>query len=322
LDIRILRSGQELDEYYNADAIVSTGGDTLDEYFGMLCFLQNAINVLFGLLLGKPIVLYAESIGPFRHWWNRSIARFLLNRAKLITVIEEISRRYLAELGISKSWIYSAADSAFALDSAPAPRVREILEKVSKLIPRYGFPTLSTYKDKYDRYIEMMAKLIDHLIEDLNATVVLIPHATGARNDDRIAAEDACKLINNRRRVIVVRNEHTPKETKGIIGQCDLLIGARMHATTASTSMGVPTVAIAFSQKTHGIPGEMLGFERYVLDIRKNFNAHDLILAVDDAWSKRAEIRKELESKMEGIRQRALLNAALVKELVERERRG
>lgn len=336
LDIKILRSGEKLDEYYNADAIISTGGDTLGEFFGTLDFLSYVVNLLFGLLLDKPVVIYAESIGPFKRWWNRAIARYLLNRCKLITLREEISHRYVKEIGINKTPIYVTADSAFNLESSSVQRVKEILEKegigeqdwpligitISGLISRYGFPSLRAYEDKYRRYNEIMAQLIDHLVKDLNAIVVLIPHATGPDSDDRVAAADACKLVKNKQRVVSIKGEYTPEETKGIIGQCDLFIGARMHATIASTSMGVPTVAIAYSHKYHGIIGEMLGYEQYVLDVRKNFNSDDLIRVVDDVWKNRVKIRKELESKMEDIKKRALLNAKLVKELIEYERGG
>ncbi len=58
----------------------------------------------------------------------------------------------------------------------------------------------------------------------------------------------------------------------------------------------------------------------YMLDVREDFSSDDLITRVDDAWSNRVEIRMELESKVEDIKERALLNAKLVKELIECER--
>ncbi|NIN03283.1 MAG: polysaccharide pyruvyl transferase, partial [Hydrotalea flava] len=72
-------------------------------------------------------------------------------------------------------------------------------------------------------------------------------------------------------------------ELKGIIGRCDLFIGARMHSNIASISMHVPTVALAWSHKYHGIM-KMVEQEKYVCDIRTTtFN--ELVSKINDAWS-------------------------------------
>lgn len=189
LDLKRLTSEEGLNEYYNADLIISTGGDVLTEDYGTFSFLTHVVNFLFALLLNKPVALYAESIGPFRHWWNRIIAKFLLNRVKLITLREEISQKYLDELRI-KTPVCVTADSAFLLKPAPVQNIKEILEKegldknnrplmgisVSKIISHYGFDDLNTANAKYHRYIELMVQLTDYLTQDLNAKVIFIPH--------------------------------------------------------------------------------------------------------------------------------------------------
>ena len=164
-----------------------------------------------------------------------------------------------------------------------------------------------------------MARTVDYLIDTLNATIVFIPHVTERwGNDDRTVADDICKIVIHKQKIVSIKNEYTAEEIKGIIGQCDLFIGARMHATIASTSMCVPTVAIAYSHKTHGIIGEMLGYNNYVLDVRnRSFDYDVLVSTTNDVWNNRLKIRKELELKMKHIKQRALLNSKLVKALIE-----
>ena len=57
-DINALRNGNGLNEYYNADVVISTGGDILTEDYGKFEFYQNTINYIFALLLKKPVVIY------------------------------------------------------------------------------------------------------------------------------------------------------------------------------------------------------------------------------------------------------------------------
>ena len=79
--------------------------------------------------------------------------------------------------------------------------------------------------------------------------------------------------------------------------------------------MLVPTVAIAYSDKTHGIIGEMLGYEAYVLDIR-DLSYDRLISKINDAWENRDKIRKELDVKIPLVKENAMLNGKLVKDVL------
>ena len=320
-----------IQEYFNADVIISTGGDKLTEDYSPFAPFKNGINLSFGILLNKPVVLYAESIGPFNKWWNKIFVKFIFNKMCLIILREEISRKHLKELSINKPPIYVTADSAFLLKPAPHQIIKEIMSKegidetnkpligmsVSKIIARYGFLDLKDKEEKYNKYINLMSKVVDYLIEKLNATVIFVPHVIGPRgNDDRTVADDIIDLIKNKHKCISIKKEYTTEELKGIIGQCDLFIGARMHATIAATSMPVPTIGIAYSHKMHGIIGEMLGQEKYVLDI-KDLDYESLISTISDAWGNREEIKKYLEMKIPVIKERAMLNGKLIKEVIE-----
>ena len=317
-----------IQDYFDADIIISTGGDKLTEDYGSP--FSDFVNLLFGVLLGKPVVLYAESIGPFNKKWNKMIGKFIFSKMSLITLREEISRKHLKELAVNKAPIYVTADSAFLLKPAPNKVIKEIMLKegidknnrpligisVSKIIARYGFLDLKNNEEKYNGYIDLMSKVIDYLVENLNATVIFVPHVIGHwGNDDRTVADDVINSVKYKHKCISIKEEYTTEELKGIIGECDLFIGARMHATIASTSIFVPTIAIAYSHKTHGIIGKMLGQEKYVLDI-KNLDYDTVISKIDDAWRNKEKIKSDLESKMDDIKERALLNAKLVRDLV------
>lgn len=327
LNVSMLIRGKRLQEYYNADVIINTGGDGLTETSPSFYFI---INLLFGVLLDKTVVLYGESVSINRFkGLSAFIAGFTLNRVSLITLREEISKKALQELKINKTPIYITADSAFLLKTAPTQRVNEILtrEKIDKESgPVVGFSVsgfatrfVSSYKspeEKQEEYVRVLARVVDYLIDKLNATVIFVPHNIAPGADDRIVANAICQRVEHKQKVISITNDYTPEELKGIIGVCDLFIGTRMHATIASTSMYVPTIAIAYGHKAHGIIGEMLSQEKYVLDIEE-LDYDTLIPKINDAWNNKEEIKKELESRIEIVKKCALLNAQLVKELLE-----
>ena len=320
-----ISKNSRLFEYYDSDVILYSGGDNMSGEGGFP--LNPFINIIYAILLNKPVVLYGESIGYYSNPVFNSFAKFIFNRTKLILVREEISKKYIDDNNINNPKIYVTADSAFLLNPVPQSRVSEILsdEGVND-IPKpliginpsgliSGFMESEPQKAE-EKTTNIMANVIDNLVENLNATIIMIPHVYNPNVDDRIAINSIFRRVKNKSKVKIIKNEYEPQELKGIIGQCDLFVGARMHATIAATSMLVPTVGIAYSHKMHGIIGEMLGQEKYVLDIQK-LNYESLISKINDAWENREKIKKELEVKIPEMKEKAMLNGKLVKELLD-----
>lgn len=331
LDVGLLVKEERLQELRRSDVVISLGGDTLTVDYGILAYLAGILNYLFPVLLHKPFVIYAETIGPFKGRLPRWVARFFLNRVKLITLRDEESERELRGLGI-RTPCYVTADSAFLLEPASHQKVKDILLRegigesdrplvgmsVSKLVSRFGFLDSRDWGTRYGRYIKLMAQGIDYLVDVMDATVLFVPHniEPWAGGDDRVAADDIRRLIKNRARVRCISREYTAEEVKGIIGQCELFIGARMHALIASTSMCVPSMAISYSRKTDEIIGNMLEQKRYVLDIRE-LDYDRLTSKIEDVWAHREDVRRDLAAKTGLMKKRALWNAKLVAKLLD-----
>ena len=306
----------KLFDYYNCDVVIIAGGDHLS---GEISFgLTSFINIIYALLLGRPVVLYGQSLGYFSNPIFNAIAKSVFNRTTLILLREELSKEYLDKEGITKPKIYVTAEPAFLLPAIPEECVRSILsdegiDKSKRPLIGVNPSGMIMHEEKVS---DAIAKVIDALVEDLNGTILMIPHVYTEGVDDRVVIDRIFRKIRNKSNVMTVNKEYTAQELKGIIGQCDLFIGARMHATIASTSMLIPTIGIAYSHKMHGIIGKMLGQEKYILDVQ-DLNYEDLKSKVYDAWQNREEIRAELAQRIPQVKEQALLSGELVKELVD-----
>lgn len=323
------------EEYCNCDVIVAGLDDSFTTLYGPGPFLTNFYTIFLGKLLRKKVVLYGSSIGPFKNRLYETLGRYIIKKVDLVTLREEISYDYLKKIGVKNPAMYVTADLAFALDPAPTEKVRKIMSveginkkgnpligmSLSQIISRWAFPEIKNTWEKYDKFIKIMAQVVDHLIKKLQATIVFVPHSLGPNkgNDDRIAHKDIFKLIKNKNDVILIENEYSPGELRGLIGQFDLFIGARTHSVISAAIMCVPFVALKYeSFKTQGIISKMLGCEDLVDDI-KNLDYDTLISKIDDAWNNREKIKSELEFKMDDIKERALLNAKLMRNLILKE---
>ena len=166
---RLMGEGAEtLDEYVNADVIISCGGEVL---FGKPnYFLLNLYEIFLGKLLLKPVIIYSQSIGPFRKKMHKSIIKFFLNRADIITVRERISLKYLREIGVNKPPIFLTADSAFLLRPVSREKAKRLLLEegvykedrllVGMTLRQWHFPELKDPTDKFDNYVRIMQELL------------------------------------------------------------------------------------------------------------------------------------------------------------------
>jgi colanic acid/amylovoran biosynthesis protein len=125
-----LLSGQELKAYSDADVIIDISMDLLnDSYIGALPVIEHTKALLMGILLKKPVVIWAQSPGPYKSKIIAKLVKFTLNRAALISIREEISLEIINKLGISKPPVHLTADPAFLLEPAPEKRAREIISE-------------------------------------------------------------------------------------------------------------------------------------------------------------------------------------------------
>jgi polysaccharide pyruvyl transferase WcaK-like protein len=322
------------DPYQEYDIIIDLNVDSLNDHYGITFPLYSLLNLLVAkLIIRKPIVTYGVSIGTFENRLMRSLARFVLNRVNLITVREEITKEYLQTLGINMPSIHLTADHAFLMEPPPFGRINEILKieginedgkpligiSASELIHKYAFPNINSKEDKYKKYIEVITKAIDYIAEELNSTVILIPHSIASTEDDRIVSKKIYEKVKNKDKTKLVTGEYTADELKGVIGVCDMFIGCRMHSTIASTSMCVPTVALVYGHKSHGIIGKMMGQEKCIIEIG-NYDPDEFLSEmkskIDYVWENRGIIGDELKEKTKIAQEKALLNGKLVKELL------
>jgi colanic acid/amylovoran biosynthesis protein len=318
-----------LDECIKADAIISCGGGFItDDYWGGLYFIL-FVFWMYKKVLNKPVMIYAQSIGPF-HWGiYKFLTKISLNQADLITVRESISKEVLTELGIKKPDIHVTADSAFLLKSADEEKIKDILshEKISKgdnvligiSVRRWICRKCKNPKKKHEEYKQAISKVADILIERLNAKIIFI--STYFSDSKYISADsdiayDILKMMTNKQNVKIITTEYTSQELKGIIGQMDLFIGTRAHSTIFSTTMHVPTVGISYEFKMNGF-FKMLGLEKYVCNIEE-ITTDSLLNKIMDAWGNREEIKQKLKECAPRVQQCAAINAELASEFIGR----
>ena len=319
----------KLATYYHSDIILDLAGDTLCIPFrshGMifnlkrtvLAILGHAYHFLLFMLLKKPIVIYAQTIGPIGP--TEPLIKRLLNKMSLITVREENSLRYLAKIGVTKPPVFLTADPAFLLPKLPTEKVSTILksENIDTQNPVIGICVSSETamyhsKNGARKFAELFAEIIDYIVNKYRIQVVLIPFSTwkGHGGDDRVISKEILGFIKEKQKVTLIKGEYNPIELKGIISKCSIFVGSRGHSCILALSSHVPTIAIGHNPKFFGIM-KMVNQQHYVCKTEEVTFAK-LISLICDLWDKQDTVRKELEAKVGTVQRLSALNAELVK---------
>lgn len=226
-----------------------TGGDSFTDIYGTDRFLGRTKAKYQISKWGVPIALGPQTYGPFKSK-NTQLVRSTINCMDLVMARDKISATYV-ENNTDKKCI-TTTDLAFNLPYkksgvfAKDKRIKVGIN-VSGMLYENGMENVSLNNKLRTNYRKYIETIIDWTIKHDKFSVYLIPHV---QNDllaiNRIANQHKGK-------VHVVDMQSTPMELKSIISEMDIFIGARMHATIAAFTSGVPCIPVAYSRKFKGV---------------------------------------------------------------------
>ncbi len=292
---------RDLLEYQTADLIVSSGGTYLVENYSMDARI---FDYELSLQLGKPLVFFTQSLGPFVKEENRRALLPIFNRALAILVRDQRSLNHLLELGVKNPNVHLAADAAFALSDPAA------LESAKFKTQTTGAPlrvAVSVREWKHfnsvdagegmKRYRDALAALTKHLVDEFNAHVTFISTCQGMEeywtNDARVAQTVVDVLPDEIRGAVSVNPDfHQPAVLANMLRDYDLVIATRMHMAILALGVGTPVLPIAYEFKMHEL-FEKLGEQRWVQDI-ETISAKTLVDTTDAFLASLPDIREPL----------------------------
>ena len=100
------------------DLFISGGGSLLQDVTSTRSILYYLALMMMALIFRKPVMVYANGIGPINKKMNRILTRVILNRVDYITLRDEDSKAFLHQLGVTNENIIVTADPVFTLEGS------------------------------------------------------------------------------------------------------------------------------------------------------------------------------------------------------------
>ena len=311
---------RHLDE---SDLVVAiSGGDSFSDIYGLERLLYVSLPQILALWSGNRLILLPQTLGPFKSPLAQAIANYIMRRAELVYSRDQAGVKLGEQIlgsnaGAAK--VRFCYDVGFALDPMPPQEVdmvglelqdrvasRVVGLNISGLLFMGGYTQRNMFGLKVE-YPKLVYDLIDFLIEQKKANVLLVPHVFGWGNesDDKVCAQLYEALRDKYPgKIGWVRGSYDQSEIKHIIGACDFFIGSRMHACIAAASQSVPVVPMAYSDKFVGVM-QTIGIEANVVDLRE-MNEEEIFTVIDRAFEHRVQVRQELAQTMPHVKESVL----------------
>ncbi len=241
----------------NSDLIIyPPGGSVINDRFFWWKQMEYLTPFLCAKIYKIPMFVAAPSIGPFPK--KNTIRKWLLKTPKVICVREDISRKYLADIGI-KDNVYVAMDLAF-LNTIDEKMNEEKLQKHSELNnflitnKKVVGITISdfTWHVKYGKDEKLMQRIEEsfhQVIENLEKkgySILFIPQLFGNQNDTEYLSR-----FKTQNSFFIDENYNTFFQ-QYIISKLYAVIGLRYHSNIFAAKMGTPFVSVVYEEKMEG----------------------------------------------------------------------
>lgn len=268
-----------------------SAGDSFADIYPDKRFAYMASTKQLCLWRGVPLVLSPQTIGPFTREPHRTIAARLITGARAVFARDPLSMEAARALA-PEAKLEQTVDVAFALPfnrAAKGPGLRFGMG-ISGLLYSGGYSGTNQFGLDVD-YREFTHQLIEALLARGDVIVELISHVYAPdipRDDDPTAA----RALMARYPALVMAPDFTgPSHAKSHISGLDFLVAARMHATIAAYSSGVPVVPVSYSRKFEGLFGGLK--YPWVLPV-KGVNTEQAVAFTLDAFDRRAELQADI----------------------------
>ena len=273
-----------------SDLLLSGGGSLLQDTTSTRSLVYYLSVMDLARMLGKPVMLYANGIGPVRKQANRSRVRKAVEQAAAVTLRDHSSAQELRDMGVQRADLAVTADPVFRLESGDPARARELMAQAG--LPE-GRPFVAVSVRDWAaarNFPAGLAALCDHLRCKYDMEVLFLLMQPSV---DRGMTEAVRKAM--REPSYVLEAATTPREMMAVLGQAKLCLAMRLHTLIFAARMAVPTLGLVYDPKVASFLEEL---ELPSAGDVEGFDADTAISAADG-------LLKNYDSVLAGLRERS-----------------
>lgn len=295
-----------------SDMLVMGGGSLLQDVTGPRSILYYLGIVAMAKMLGKPVVFYAQGVGPITKPLSKRLIEWVVNRVDLITVRDDKSKHDLQSFGVRKPPVHVTADPALAIDTSLFPKEHGV-----DILSQFGAEkhpgqaligvAIRSWSTTHP-YLQELATACDRLVHQGNQIVFLPMQYPG----DVTISQEVRSLMSEPS--ILLDRQFSFRDIASTIANFDMIIGMRLHSLILAALFDVPFVPLSYDPKIDRFV-HRLGF-----DMGQSVHTVTADLLTEQATQVLAspdDIRMQMRQPIQELRQEAEKNGRLAFEVLK-----
>lgn len=226
----------------NADLLISGGGSLLQDRTSTRSLMYYLSVIRMALHYKKPVMLYANGIGPVSKSKNRRRVQAVVSKADCITLRDADSLQELEQMGVHSDVMTVTADPVFTLNGIAPDAAREILTAAEIPTDRPILAVSMRQSGKIAQAVPELARFCDEAAK--THTVLFILMQTPA--DSAVTEEIRSRMTAPS---YVLETPGKPEAMMGVIGLCNLVFSMRLHTVIFAAKQRVPVMGLVYDPK-------------------------------------------------------------------------
>ena len=226
------------------DYFISGGGSLLQDETSAKSLLYYVSLIRAAQLHRKPVMIFANGIGPIRRTSGQRMVRNCLNKAGSITLREDSSYQALRDIGVTNPNIRVTADPVFLIDGIPEAEARALLAKSGAAEGARRLIGVSLRPARgLEEHLDALARFCDGIAAQPGAGLVFLDMQDpwdgqiSRRVEEKMSAK-ACRFASR-----------SAPEMMGVIRCMDAVVSMRLHTLIFSAKQRVPLLGIVYDPK-------------------------------------------------------------------------
>ena len=294
----------------NAKVLISGGGSLIQDATSTHSLVYYIKIMKTALKCGCRVMIYANGIGPIYKRKNQKRAQAILSQVDFITLRDEKSLSQLRRMKIPMERVLLTADPASLIAPAPPEAAQEIFKQ--EKIPAGRYVAISVRNWKYlDQIHVTMGKVADYVYRKYGLIPLFIPMQV----PDDIKICNQCKDAMEEKGY-VLKKRYGFREIMAIVGQCQLVIGMRLHILMYAATMAIPVIGLVYDPKIEGYLEYMQ--QDFTIDATR-ITVENVTAMIDEIMHNQEQIRSTLLQRADHVKQIAEQNGKIAVDLLNEE---
>ncbi|WP_339804544.1 polysaccharide pyruvyl transferase CsaB [Paenibacillus sp. FSL R5-0744] len=234
---------------YESAGLISGGGSLLQDVTGSKTIPYYLGIIKLAQWMGRPTFIYAQGIGPVNRKLFHPLIKSVFRKCTYISVRDEQSRELLLSMGLEQKNVEVVPDPVMGLSLPEDTDVATQSSELSNSLPVIGISVRFWEQDR--RELEALVQGLIKVNREVPLHLRFLPFHTPSDNEASRYVMDKLKgsITEHGGQVSICEDAIHPQQMLREVGQCDVLIGMRLHSLIYAAGRRVPLIGISYDPK-------------------------------------------------------------------------